>query len=90
MLLQDAVRYGLPLAFMKLVFFYCVGKIHYQKRICRPDPLAEIKNFTVAFLITDYVIFSYFNMPIVALVGGMLLGTKMRTNHHKNTKPLRA
>lgn len=81
MLLQDAVRYGLPLVLMKIVFFYYVGKNYYQRCIFRTDSLVEIKNFVVAFLITDYLIFSYFNMPIVALVAGIILGTKISENH---------
>ena len=74
-LLQDAVRYGLPLAFMKLTFFYYTGKSHYQKFDCDSTSLARAKNFIVAFMITDYVMFSYFSMPLVALVSGVILAT---------------
>jgi hypothetical protein len=76
MLLQDAVRYGLPLVFMKLLFFYHIGKIHYKKCAPKSEPLASAKNIIVAFLITDYVAFSYFGMPITALVAGSILGSR--------------
>lgn len=74
-LLQDAVRYGLPLALLKVCFFYCLGKMHYKKIILKINSFQEVKNFISSFIIIDYAIFAYFNMPVVALTAGIILGS---------------
>ena len=73
--LQDAVRYGLPFVFVKLLFLYLIGGIHYEKNAFKGNNLSFAKNLIVALLITDYFIFSYFSMPLTLFIAGSILGT---------------
>lgn len=73
--LQDAVRYGLPFVFVKLLFLYFIGGIHYEKNVFEGNNLSFAKNLIVALLITDYFIFSYFSMPLTIFIAGSILGT---------------
>lgn len=78
-LLQDCVRYGAIYVFAKLGFFYIIGQRIFE-RASASSHLDELKKFIIFFAVVDYVIFSFFGMPSLALVGAAILATSGRSD----------
>lgn len=76
-MLQDAVRYGVPFVVLKFIFFYQIGKTYFARGALRSgSTLAVTKNVVVSLMVTDYVIFSFFGMPLMSLIAGLILATE--------------
>lgn len=72
-LLQDAVFYGLPFTCLKIFLFYLIGQKVFREDLNSMDLLRDIKRFLAAFLIVDYMVFSFFGMPILTVVISAIL-----------------
>jgi hypothetical protein len=83
-LLQDAVRYGIPFVIFKLVFFYQIGKLYFVRCATEASSLPFTKNMIASLLVVDYVIFSFFGMPVVSLIAALILSAQPESDATKS------
>jgi hypothetical protein len=88
--LQDAVRYGLPLMFLKFFLLWKVANFHFKTIIYQNSALQKAKNYLAMLLVIDYLVFSFLSMPFFSIFCLVLLTTPGKSSIEQENRSIKA